>query len=70
MVLRGTGSSRGGSEAQTVFEWGAQYLVTPDEIDCGQTEGLMAVEDPGSVWVGSDLAGWVLGRSCWHDVYR
>lgn len=30
----------------------------------------MAVEDPARVRVGSDLAGWVLGRSCWRDVYR
>lgn len=36
---------------------------TPGELDCGQTEGLMAVEGPGSVWVGSDLGG----ERFWED---
>lgn len=36
---------------------------TPGKLDHGQTEGLMAVEGPGSVRVGSDLGG---GRF-WED---
>lgn len=35
----------------------------PGKLDHGQTEGLMAVEGPGSVRVGSDLGG---GRF-WED---